>query len=272
MRDEWLLSLLKPVCVIAADASKKILIEFDILNKDKYKEDILLTTVADSAANQIIITGLGKLTPDIPIVSEESAVIPFTERSQWQLFWLIDPIDGTKEFMQRNYQFTVNIALIENHKPVLGVVRVPISGLCYFAVRGYGSFRKALNRVPIPIQVGTCRSPVRVVISRSHFGSGILRLQEFLSKLSEYDLSTVGSSLKLCQVAEGSADVYPRFGPTSEWDTAAAQAIVEMAGGKVVSVETGEPLSYNTTESLLNPHFIVYGDENYKYLSYINRQ
>ncbi len=270
MQDEWLLSLLKPVCALAADASEKILIEFDVLNKDKYNEDILLTTMADLVANYIIITGLEKLTPNVPIMSEESAIVPFLERSQWQLFWLIDPIDGTKEFIQRNCQFTVNIALIENHKPVLGVVRVPISGLCYFAVRGYGSFRKELNRVPIPIRVETCRSPVRVVVSRSHLGSGILRLKEFLSTLSGYELTTVGSSLKLCQVAEGTADLYPRFGPTSEWDTAAAQAIVEMAGGKVVSVETGKPLSYNTTESLLNPHFIVYGDDNLKYLRYIN--
>ena len=174
--------------------------------------------------------------------------------------------DGTKEFVQRNGQFTVNIALIENHQPVLVVVRVPVTGLCYSAVRGYGAFREEPGQLPQPITVQPLQpdTPVRVVGSRSHGGSG---LQAFVAKLGAYELVTTGSSLKVCQVAEGTADVYPRLSPTSEWDTAAAHAIVEVAGGRVVSAETGESLRYNTRETLLNPHFIVYGDAGRVWLS-----
>ena len=202
------------------------------------------------------------------MLSEESVSVPFAERAQWRRYWLVDPLDGTKEFVQRNSQFTVNIALIENHEPVLGVVRVPVTGLCYSAVRGYGAFREEPGQSPQPIAVRRLEphAPVRVVGSRSHGGPG---LQKFVAALGAHELVTIGSSLKFCQVAEGAADVYPRLGPTSEWDTAAAQAIVEMAGGRVVSAKTGEPLRYNTRDSLLNPHFIVYGDASRDWLAYV---
>ncbi len=268
MREQWV-NWLEPVLRLAAQASERILeiyaTAFDVAAKD----DASPLTAADLAAHQVIVAGLQQLTPDIPVLSEESASVPFAERSQWQCYWLVDPLDGTKEFVQRNGQFTVNIALIENHEPVLGVVRIPVTGLCYFAVRGHGAFRQEPGQAPQPIavQLLTPDRPVRVVGSRSHGGPG---LQAFVARLGVHELVTLGSSLKFCQVAEGAADVYPRLGPTAEWDTAAAQAIVETAGGRVVSAETGEPLRYNTRDALLNPHFIVCGDGNRDWLSYMS--
>ncbi len=270
MRDEWL-AWLEPVRALAAEASARILeiyaTAFGVIAKD----DASPLTAADLAAHHAIVAGLQRLTPNIPILSEESASVPFAERSQWRRHWLVDPLDGTKEFVQRNGQFTVNIALIEEHAPVLGVVRAPVTGLCYFAVRGHGAFREEPGQPPRSIMVKPLQpgQPVRVVGSRSHGGPG---LQKFAAALGAHELVTIGSSLKLCQVAEGAADVYPRFGPTSEWDTAAAQAIVETAGGRVVSAETGESLRYNTRESLLNPYFIVYGDASRNWLRHVPRE
>ncbi len=267
MRDEWL-TWLEPVRALAAEASLRILEiytrGFDVTAKD----DNSPLTAADLAAHYTLVAGLERLTPDIPVLSEESSAIPFAERSRWRRYWLVDPLDGTKEFIQRNGQFTVNVALIENHQPVLGVVRVPVTGLCYFAVHGYGAFREEPGQPPQAIQVKPLQPdrPVRVVGSRSHGGPG---LPKFAAALGAHELVTIGSSLKFCQVAEGAADVYPRFGLTSEWDTAAAQALVEVAGGHVVSLETGEPLRYNTRDSLLNPYFIVYGDASRDWLRYV---
>ena len=269
MPDPWA-SWLDPVRAIAAEASERILDIYATAFGVTAKDDDSPLTAADLAAHHAILAGLQRLTPDIPVLSEESAAIPFAERSRWRRYWLVDPLDGTKEFVQRNGQFTVNIALIEDHEPVLGVVRVPVTGVCYFAARGYGAFREEPGQSSRAITVKPLRpgDPVRVVGSRSHGGPG---LQAFAAKLGAHELVTIGSSLKFCQVAEGSADVYPRLGPTSEWDTAAAQAIVEVAGGRVVSAETGEPLRYNARESLLNPHFIVYGDASRDWLSCVPR-
>lgn len=270
MRDEWV-AWLEPVRTLAAEASTRILEIYATAFGVTAKEDHSPLTAADLAAHHTIIAELQRLTPDIPILSEESAAIPFVERAKWRRYWLVDPLDGTKEFIQRNGQFTVNIALIEEHEPVLGVVRVPVTGLCYFAARGYGAFREEPGRPPQPIKVKPLQpgGPVRVIGSRSHGGPG---LQKFASALGLHELVTIGSSLKFCQVAEGAADVYPRFGLTSEWDTAAAQSIVEVAGGWVVSAETGKPLRYNTHESLLNPHFIVYGDASRDWLACVPRE
>lgn len=270
MRDEWL-HWLNSVQALAATASQRILEIYDTAFAVTAKNDASPLTAADLAAHQIIVSGLQQLTPAIPVLSEESAAIPFVERSGWPCYWLVDPLDGTKEFIERNGQFTVNIALIVDHEPVLGVVRVPVTGICYFALRGHGAFREATNgsAQPIavkPLQVG---QPIRVVGSKSHGGPG---LQQFVANLGACELMTSGSSLKFCQIAEGSADVYPRLGPTSEWDTAAAQAIVEVAGGQVVSVKTGQPLRYNTRDSLLNPYFIVYGDASQDWLRYVPQE
>ena len=270
VRDEWV-AWLDPVRALAGEASAQILEIYATAFEVATKEDHSPLTAADLAAHHAIVAGLQRLTPAIPILSEESAAIPFAERAKWRRFWLVDPLDGTKEFIQRNGQFTVNIALIEEHEPVLGVVRVPVAGLCYFAARGHGAFREEPGQSPQAIQVKPLQAdrPVRVVGSRSHGGPG---LQKFAAALGAHELVTIGSSLKFCQVAEGAADVYPRFGPTSEWDTAAAQAIVEVAGGRVVSAETGEPLHYNIRESLLNPYFIVYGDASRDWLRYVPRE
>ncbi|MDG4549629.1 MAG: 3'(2'),5'-bisphosphate nucleotidase CysQ [Candidatus Contendobacter sp.] len=270
MRDEWV-AWLEPVRALAAEAGARILEIYATAFGVTAKEDNSPLTAADLAAHHTILAGLRRLTPDVPVLSEESATLPFTERSRWRRYWLVDPLDGTKEFVQRNGQFTVNIALIEAHEPVLGVVRVPVTGLCYFATRGYGAFREEPGHPPRSIRVKSLQTdePVRVVGSRSHGGPG---LQKFAAALGAHEMVTIGSSLKFCQVAEGTADVYPRLGPTSEWDTAAAQAIVETAGGRVVSVETGEPLRYNTRESLLNPYFVVYGDASRDWLAYVPRE
>lgn len=263
--------MLEQVCQLARIAGDAIMEVYDGKQPMDVasKKDDSPVTAADLAAHKVIISGLLALTPDIPVLSEEDP--PGWEvRQHWQRYWLVDPLDGTKEFVQRNGQFTVNIALIEDHEPVLGVVRVPVTGVCYFAARGHGAFCERPGQPSRPITVKPLQpgEPVRVVGSRSHGGQG---LRAFVAKLGAHELVTIGSSLKFCQVAEGSADVYPRLGPTSEWDTAAAQAIVEVAGGRVVSAETGEPLRYNTRESLLNPHFIVYGDASRDWLSCVPR-
>jgi len=269
MGDEWM-NWLEPARALAAEASERILEIYATAFEVAAKDDNSPLTAADLAAHHAITAGLRQLTPDVPILSEESATVPFAERSQWRRYWLVDPLDGTKEFVQRNGQFTVNIALIEDHKPVLGVVQVPVTGLCYFAARGHGAFRQEPGQPPRPIRVKPLRlgEPVRVVGSRSHGGPG---LQKFVARLGACELVTIGSSLKFCQVAEGAADVYPRMGPTSEWDTAAAQVIVEVAGGQVVSAGTGKPLRYNTRELLLNPYFIVYGDASRDWLTCVPR-
>ena len=269
MSDRWA-SWLESVRALAAEASERILEIYATAFGVATKDDNSPLTAADLAAHRVIVAGLQRLTPDIPVLSEESAAIPFAERAKWRRYWLVDPLDGTKEFIQRNGQFTVNIALIEDYEPVLGVVRVPVTGVCYFAARGLGAFREEPGQPSWPITVKPLHlgEPVRVVGSRSHGGPG---LQAFVAKLGAHELVTIGSSLKFCQVAEGSADVYPRLGPTSEWDTAAAQCVVEVAGGRVVSAESGEPLRYNTRESLLNPYFIVYGDANRDWLSCVPR-
>ena len=185
MRDEWV-AWLEPVRALAAEASARILEIYATAFGVTAKDDNSPLTAADLAAHHAIVAGLQRLTPDIPILSEESASIPFAERSRWRRFWLVDPLDGTKEFIQRNGQFTVNIALIENHEPVLGVVRVPVTGLCYFAARGCGAFREEPGQPPQPIKVKPLQAdgPVRVVGSRSHGGPG---LQKFVAAVGAHE-------------------------------------------------------------------------------------
>jgi len=179
---------------------------------------------------------------------------------------LVDPLDGTREFVKRNGEFTVNVALVEEHRPVLGVVHAPALDRTWYGARNEGAFRQENDQPPQPIRAASeCASPVRVAGSRSHAGDS---LQRFLQNLGEHELLSMGSSMKLCLVAEGAADVYPRLGPTSEWDTAAAQAVVEAAGGKVTDTEM-RPLEYNRKESLLNPHFLVFGDERVNWADYL---
>ncbi|MDH3364369.1 MAG: 3'(2'),5'-bisphosphate nucleotidase CysQ, partial [Gammaproteobacteria bacterium] len=210
------------------------------------------------------IAGLQRLTPDLPIISEESGLPDFEERRQWFRYWLIDPLDGTKEFVSRNGEFTVNIALIEKNRPVFGVVHVPVYGKTYIGCEGVGAILRDGHQPPQTIRVAAeSREPVRVVGSRSHRGAS---LDAYLAALGPHDMVPMGSSLKFCVVAEGGADLYPRLGPTSEWDTAAAQAVVEQAGGRVVTLD-GKAMTYNAKPDILNPHFFVIGASDRDWLA-----
>ncbi len=221
------------------------------------KEDQSPLTEADLAAHRIIRDSLAQLEPALPLLSEESAEIDFATRSGWPVYWLVDPLDGTKEFVNRNGEFTVNIALIRGHAPALGIVHVPVSGATYVGEPGRGAWRSDIGGAFVPIEVRRpCADPVVVVGSRSHANP---KLERYLAALGEHELVSMGSSLKFCRVAEGLADFYPRLGPTSEWDTAAAQAVVEGAGGQVVTLD-GRPLRYNLEDSVLNPEFLVIAD------------
>ena len=222
-----------------------------------HKHDRSPVTEADRAAHQAIVEGLSALTPDWPVLSEESSHIDFDERAQWSRYWLVDPLDGTREFLSHNGEFTVNIALIDDHEPVLGVVYAPARQLLYYGIPGTGAFRAHADEPAAAIVVKRhAATPLRVVGSRSHRGES---LDNLLSHLGEHEMIPVGSSLKFCMIAEGSADLYPRLGPTSEWDTAAAHAVVLAAGGYVTTT-AGLPLSYNHSPDLLNPHFLVFAD------------
>lgn len=256
-------ALVESVAQIAARAGKAILevyaTDFDVDAKD----DASPLTQADMAAHRSIVRDLRELTPEVPILSEEGGLPEFGERAQWTRYWLVDPLDGTKEFVKRNGEFTVNIALIEEHRPVLGVVHIPVLGKTYIGGAGHGAESRTKDGTRTPIKVALeSASPVRVVGSRSHRGAS---LDAFLERLADFEMVPMGSSLKFCLVAEGSADVYPRLGPTSEWDTAAAQAVVEQAGGSVLKLD-GNPLIYNEKADILNPHFVVVGPQDHDWL------
>lgn len=230
------------------------------------KQDNSPLTEADMAAHAAIDDGLEELAAEYPVLSEESADIPFEDRARWGRYWLVDPLDGTREFVKRTPEFTVNIALIDQHEAILGVVYAPALNTAYFAARGLGAYRQHDRQTPERIQVASqCREPVIVASSRSH---GSAEVQQFLSKLGSHELLIMGSALKSCLVAEGRADIYPRLGPTSEWDTAAAQCVVEEAGGMVTDTQI-KPLRYNTKDSLLNPYFLVFGDKTRDWRRYL---
>jgi len=248
-------TLLPKIVAIALDEGRAIMeIYADPANAVMTKSDNSPLTQADLAADRVISAGLNKLELGWPILSEESAQIVYEERSGWQRFWLVDPLDGTKEFIKRNGEFTVNIALIENGEPILGVVYAPVLDVCYFAARGVGAFvrRGTEEAHAIRVKEPVPGEPVNVVASRSHADE---RTTALLQKLGDYQCISMGSSLKLCLVAEGTAHFYPRLGPTMEWDTAAAHAVVKQAGGRVCN-EKGVELCYNKMD-LHNPEFFV---------------
>ena len=249
-------SLIDPVIALTEKAGQAILEVYSSDFEVQSKNDESPLTQADLASHHCIVAGLEKLTPGMPVISEESGLPDFKERSSWTRYWLIDPLDGTKEFVNRNGEFTVNIALIDNHRPVFGVVHVPVQNKTYIGCEGYGAERRDADGQAQSIRVAaSSASPVRVVGSRSHRGAS---LDAYLENLGESDMVPMGSSLKFCVIAEGGADLYPRLGLTSEWDTAAAQAVVEQAGGSVVTLD-GKPMKYNTKEDMLNPFFFVIG-------------
>jgi 3'(2'), 5'-bisphosphate nucleotidase len=260
-------NLLPRIVQLAQQAGNAILSVYGEQFEVTHKTDLSPLTVADLRSHEIIVRGLHALTPDVPVLSEEASDIPYEQRRQWHRYWLVDPLDGTKEFVSRNGEFTVNIALIEDHVPVLGVVHVPVTSTTYTGAVGTGATRQIDGERPESLRVLTpAANPLRIVGSRSHRGD---TLDRYLPRLAPFELVAVGSSLKFCLVAEGSADFYPRFGPTSEWDTAAAQAVVEAAGGAVVKTD-GERLRYNTKPELLNPHFLVYGDRGRDWLQILS--
>lgn len=225
-----------------------------------YKSDQSPLTLADTLSNQIIISALQKNYPELPIISEENKTIDYEIRKKWTSFWLIDPLDGTKEFIKKNGEFTVNIALIENQQPVIGVVYVPISDTLYFAQKNSGAFKqenKTIVRLPQDPTHYRQKNEVKVVVSRSHLSEATEKfIHELEASGKKIEQVALGSSLKICNVAEGLADVYPRFGPTMEWDTAAAHAIAAESGRKLTIIDTDLSLQYNKP-NLLNPYFLV---------------
>ena len=251
-------ALLGPLGEIARAAGQAIL---EVYERDdlgvETKDDKSPITEADLAAHKIIEARLQALTPDIPVFSEESGGIAYADRKDWPRFWLVDPLDGTKEFIKRNGEFTVNIALVEGDTPVLGLVHVPVTAVTYMGGKGVGAFKEH-NGERQAIECRARTTPVVMVASRSHGGEAVEKLEAFIrEEIGEVERASMGSSLKLCLVAEGSADIYPRLAPTSEWDTAAAHAVVAAAGGVVVNTDFA-PLQYNK-EDILNPFFLVLG-------------
>lgn len=255
-------ALLDPALAIALAAGEAIM---QVYRSDDFnvshKDDRSPLTRADLAAHDLIIAALRKLTPELPCLSEEGAAIPFAVRGQWPRYWLIDPLDGTKEFIKRNDEFTVNLALIDNGETVLGVVHAPALELTYFAAHDAGAHRLRDGRRDA---IRTRKTPVRPVLvaSRSHRDAS---LDALLAHAPPHDEISKGSSLKFCLVAEGSADLYPRTGPTSEWDTAAGHCVAEQAGGAIRTLPDWRPLRYNQKESLLNPGFVVMGEPMYSW-------
>jgi 3'(2'), 5'-bisphosphate nucleotidase len=273
MNNDNLVSLLPGVRRIAIEAGEKIMevyaADFDI----EIKADDSPVTAADLAAHVHIKSELKKLSPPYHILSEESANQPFTERASRETYWLVDPLDGTKEFIKRRDSFTVNIALIHQHKPVLGVVYAPALGVSYFASEGHGSFKQEGSDSVAPAkQIHARELPKDMTIfvgSRSHSGEAMTKfLENYKADRGEYDLLSMGSSLKMCMVAEGTADCYPRLWLTSEWDTAAAHCIVNEAGGKLVKTDMS-PLLYNTKDTLLNPFFFAIGNNTVEWDKYL---
>ena len=250
-------SLSPEVCELAHDAGKKIMHIYQNMQENQVnlapKLDMSPLTLADLASHNIIAEGLSRLTPDIRLVSEEDTASLIYLNSKGR-FWLIDPLDGTKEFLARNSEFTVNIALIDKGAPIWGVVYAPALDIIYWGGRSFGAFR-GMDRNQVAIKVSKFRKSdqiLRVIASKSHQNTETI---EFIKKLGPYELILAGSSLKFCRIAEGDADVYPRFAPTCEWDTAAAQAVIEGAGGYVYD-ETGATIQYGKSTHV-NPNFIA---------------
>jgi 3'(2'), 5'-bisphosphate nucleotidase len=209
-------------------------------------------------SQRLILEGLKQLTPDIPVLSEESATAPWATRRHWRELWVVDPLDGTREFIKRNGEFTVNIALVVEHEPKLGLVAAPAQGMAFWGIAGIGAFSRRQDGEVRRIQTTPAQQPLRVVGSRSHQSP---QTAAYLARLGPHVISGVGSSLKFGLLAEGKADLYPRFGPTSEWDTAAGQAVLEAAGGHVTRMD-GHPMRYNCRESLINGDFVAFSDES----------
>lgn len=250
-------NLRETVIAIAREAAEAIMQVYASGFEVVLKDDDSPVTAADLAANRCIVDGLTRLTPDLPILSEESAPVGWETRRHWGAYWLVDPLDGTREFVKRNGEFSVNIALIYQGAPAFGVVLAPVTGLVWHATRGEQAYRRQGLHDSVLRTRTPAHAPLRVAASRSHRSP---RTQALLQRMGDIETVAQGSSLKFCRIAEGELDVYPRLGPTSEWDTAAGQCVLHAAGGAVLSAATGKPFRYNRRESLLNGDFIALGD------------
>ncbi|MBD3669951.1 MAG: 3'(2'),5'-bisphosphate nucleotidase CysQ [Gammaproteobacteria bacterium] len=258
MDDASLGELLDQVTQITKAAGRAILDVYKGEFHVDYKEDASPVTLADTRAHEIIVKALRGLETNYPIVSEEGGIPPLEQRQHWIRYWLVDPLDGTREFINRNGEFTVNIALVDGHQVILGVVYAPWLDVTYCAARGLGAFKNEGVQERKAIQVarhGVAES-WRVVVSRSHMSK---QTERFIQALGDVECLSLGSSLKLCLVAEGRAHLYPRLAPTFEWDTAAAQCVVEQAGGEVLSLDLS-PLRYNARDTLQTPGFVACGE------------
>ncbi|HIO91741.1 MAG TPA: 3'(2'),5'-bisphosphate nucleotidase [Leucothrix mucor] len=262
---ELLPKLLPDVKRIALEAGEKIMVIFNRGFEVEYKDDESPVTEADLAANAHIIDELRKLAGDFPILTEEEAALSFEERSKWETYWLVDPLDGTIEFVNRRDGFTVNIALIHKHKSVLGVIYAPVFDTSYYAAKGHGAHKDSKDTQGKKITVRALPDKPMVAVSRSHSKGDLLK---YLESIGEHELIQTGSSLKMCYVAEGVADIYPRLWWTSEWDTGAAHCIVDEAGGSLVKTDMS-PLLYNTKDSLLNPFFFTIGGNDHDWMQYL---
>jgi 3'(2'), 5'-bisphosphate nucleotidase len=262
---------LSQLLYLALDAGKAIMEVYETAFSVELKDDRSPLTLADKRSNEILCNGLSKI-GGFPIMSEETKQLPYEERKAWKTFWLVDPLDGTKEFIKRNGEFTVNVALINNNEPVFGIIYVPVTKQFYFAIKGEGAYTftyAGSDKIPGTYDeiITMCkRLPVEhspagefnIVASRSHMSPETeAYINEQKTKHSVVNIVSAGSSLKFCLVAEGKADTYPRFGPTMEWDTGAGHIITTETGKKLVRCDTMEPLTYNK-ENLLNPYFLVY--------------
>jgi len=267
--------LMHAACNIAYEAGEKIMQVYQQDFAVIEKADQSPLTEADMAAHYHIIKQLAKIS-GYPILSEESAKLSFEERSQWSTYWLVDPLDGTKQFVQRTDEFCVCIALIHNHKPVLGVIYLPVEQSTYYAYHQGGAFKsmhQSIQATPAANtetvlqtrKIDNSTQPWTIAVSRSHSKGDT---QDFLTKLGEHKLSISGSAIKACWVAEGKADLYPRLWPTSEWDTAAAQCILEQAGGELTTLD-GSAMRYNTKDDLTNPYFLASGQKGMDWSRYL---
>ncbi len=254
---------LEPVKAIAEQAGERIMAVYRSAELGvEAKDDDTPLTRADRAAHDTIKAGLQELDPAIPQLSEEGEAVDAQARAGWQRYWLIDPLDGTREFIKGNGEFTVNVALVADGVPVLGVVHAPDLGVTWGAVAGGGAWREAGGERRT-IRARRAEPPLTAVVSRSHREAAVERI---LERLGDYRELSVGSSLKICRIAEGEADLYPRFGPTCEWDTGAAQCVLEAAGGRLMDGQL-RPLRHNTAASLLNPDFLAVGDPGFDWQS-----
>ena len=254
MRDLQVLA--EALIAVALRAGDAIMRVYESPFAVEHKDDDSPLTQADLQSQRLIIAALKELTPDIPVLAEESATAPWAERRAWPELWVVDPLDGTREFVKRNGEFTVNIALVSAHEPVLGVVAAPAHGWLYWGATGIGAFSQHRGAARRAIHTSAPQRPLRVLGSRSHASP---QTAAYLERIGDHSLSGIGSSLKFCLLAEGKADLYPRFGPTSEWDTAAGQALLEAAGGHVTRFD-GHRLRYNCRESILNGDFVAFND------------